>query len=82
MIGLGNEQRWRLCVVDRQMIQCFFGENFLIFEELTLEIDISKDSGGTLDVIAIRMMLVQAILEPGKGNAVLDDEPKTWGGLS
>ena len=73
-----NEQRWHLCVVDRQMIG-FFGENFLIFEELALEIDVSKDSRGTLDVFTIRMMLVQAILEPGKGNAILDNEPKTWG---
>ena len=51
----------------------------MIFEEFALEIDVSKDGGGALDVFTIRMMLVQAILEPGKGNAILDDEPKTWG---
>jgi hypothetical protein len=34
----------------------------LSFEKLALKIDISKDGGGTLDVFAIRMMLVKAIL--------------------
>jgi hypothetical protein len=55
---LRNEQRLHPYVV----VLGFFGKNFLSFEKLTLKIDISKDGGGTLDVFAIRMMLVKAIL--------------------
>jgi len=40
----------------------------LIFEKLALKIDIIEDGGGTLDIFSIRMMLIKAILEPGKGD--------------
>jgi hypothetical protein len=49
----------------------------LVLKKLTLKVYISKNGGGTLDDFSIRMMLIKAILEPGKGNAFLDNKSET-----
>ena len=50
----------------------------MLFQEFALEMDIGKYVVSSLNVFSGRIVLVQAILEPGKGNAILDDQPKTW----
>ena len=52
--------------------------NLLILQELALKVNIGKNGGGTFDVFAIRVMLIKAILEPGKRNDILADKPETW----